>query len=40
MMARAARGEQTAQETVAQAETEIKAIFEKWKGEGLMGGGQ
>jgi hypothetical protein len=40
MMARAARGEQTAQESVAQAETEIKAIFDKWKGEGLMGGGQ
>ncbi|MEA2584241.1 MAG: multiple sugar transport system substrate-binding protein [Thermomicrobiales bacterium] len=40
MMARAARGEQTAQESVAQAETEIKEIFERWKGEGLVGGGQ
>jgi Bacterial extracellular solute-binding protein len=39
MMARAARGDQTAAESVAQAETEIKEIFEKWKGEGLMGGG-
>jgi hypothetical protein len=40
MMARAARGEQTAQESVAQAEQEINAIFEKWRGEGLIGGGQ
>jgi ABC-type glycerol-3-phosphate transport system substrate-binding protein len=40
MMARAARGEQTAQESIAQAESEINAIFEKWRGEGLMGGGQ
>ena len=39
MMARAARGEQTAAESVAQAETEINEIFEKWRGEGLMGGG-
>jgi hypothetical protein len=40
MMARAARGEQTAAESVAQAETEIKEIFERWKAEGLIGGGQ
>ena len=40
MMARAARGEQTPEESVAQAEGEIKAIFDKWKGEGLLGGGQ
>jgi hypothetical protein len=39
MMARAARGEQTAAESVAQAETEINEIFTKWRGEGLMGGG-
>lgn len=39
MMARAARGEQTAEESVAQAEEEINAIFEKWRAEGLMGGG-
>ncbi len=38
MMARVARGEQTAAESVAQAETEMKEIFERWKGEGLMGG--
>lgn len=40
MMARAARGEQTPAESVAQAETEIKEIFVKWRGEGLMGGSQ
>lgn len=40
MMARAARGDQTAAESAAQAETEITEIFEKWKAEGLMGGGQ
>jgi multiple sugar transport system substrate-binding protein len=39
MMGRAARGEQTAAESVAQAETEIKAIFDKWRAEGLVGGG-
>ena len=39
MMARAAQGQQTPEESVAQAEQEINAIFEKWKGEGLMGGG-
>lgn len=40
MMARAARGEQSAAESVAQAETEIKEIFAKWRVEGLMGGSQ
>jgi ABC-type glycerol-3-phosphate transport system substrate-binding protein len=39
MMARTAQGQQSAEDSVAQAEQEIKAIFEKWKGEGLMGGG-
>ena len=39
MMARAARGEQSAQDSVIQAETEIKEIFDKWRGEGLIGGG-
>ncbi len=39
MMARAAQGQQTPEESVAQAEQEITAIFEKWRGEGLMGGG-
>ena len=40
MMARAARGEQTAQESIDQAETEITEIFDKWRAEGLIGGGQ
>jgi multiple sugar transport system substrate-binding protein len=40
MMGRVARGEQAAADSVAQAETEIKEIFEKWKTEGLIGGGQ
>ena len=39
MMARAAQGQQTAEESVAQAEEEINAIFDKWRAEGLMGGG-
>lgn len=39
MMARTARGEQTAAESVAQAESEINTIFEKWRTEGLIGGG-
>jgi len=39
MMARAARGEQSAADSVAQAESEINEIFTKWRGEGLMGGG-
>ena len=39
MMARAARGEQTPEESVAQAEQEITAIFDHWRAEGLIGGG-
>jgi multiple sugar transport system substrate-binding protein len=39
MMARAAQGQQTPEESVAQAEQEIVAIFDKWRAEGLMGGG-
>jgi multiple sugar transport system substrate-binding protein len=39
MMARAAQGQQTAEESVAEAEREIVAIFDKWRAEGLMGGG-
>ena len=39
MMARAARGEQTPEESVAQAEGEITAIFDHWRAEGLIGGG-
>ena len=40
MMAKAARNETTAQQAVAEAETEITKIFEKWRAEGLVGGGQ
>jgi multiple sugar transport system substrate-binding protein len=39
MMARAATGLQTPEEAVAQAEQEITEIFDRWRGEGLMGGG-
>ena len=40
MMARAARGEMSAADSVAQAEKDTLPIFEKWKAEGLIGGGQ
>ena len=40
MMARAARGELTAQEAVAEAEGLIKPIFDKVRQDGLIGGGQ
>jgi multiple sugar transport system substrate-binding protein len=40
MMAKAARGEMPAQQAVAEAETEINAIFDKWRADGLVGGGQ
>lgn len=39
MMARTATGLASATESVAQAEQEINEIFEKWRGEGLVGGG-
>ncbi|HLL49619.1 MAG TPA: hypothetical protein VK356_03030 [Thermomicrobiales bacterium] len=39
MMARAATMQQTPEESVAEAEAEINAIFDKWRAEGLMGGG-
>ena len=38
MMARAARGDQTPKESVAQAEQEVKAIYDKWRKQGLVGG--
>ena len=38
MMARAARGEASPRDAVAQAEAEIKAIFARWRGRGLVGG--
>jgi ABC-type glycerol-3-phosphate transport system substrate-binding protein len=39
MLAQAARGELTAQEAVAQAEQQITQVFDKWRAEGLIGGG-
>lgn len=38
MMARAARGQQTARQSVEQAEVEVKKIYEKWRAQGLVGG--
>jgi Bacterial extracellular solute-binding protein len=38
MYARAARGEQSPQESVARAESQVQAIFEKWRRKGLIGG--
>jgi multiple sugar transport system substrate-binding protein len=40
MMAKAARGEMTPQEAVEEAEGLVVPIFEKWRSEGLIGGGQ
>jgi maltose-binding protein MalE len=38
MYARAARGRQSPEESVARAESQIKPIFEKWRRQGLVGG--
>jgi len=38
MYARAARGQQTPEESVAQAESQIKPIFANWRRRGLIGG--
>lgn len=40
MMGRAARGEVTPEEAIAEAEAEINTIFEKWRERGLVGGGE
>jgi ABC-type glycerol-3-phosphate transport system substrate-binding protein len=40
MMARAARGEATPEQAVEDAEQEVNTIFDKWRREGLVGGGQ
>jgi multiple sugar transport system substrate-binding protein len=40
MLARVARGEQTSQESVAEAEGQINAFYEQWASEGLVGGGR
>lgn len=39
MLARVARGKQTAEESVQQAHKECEEIFKKWRSEGLVGGG-
>lgn len=39
MMARVARGEQGAEQSVEQATSQCEEIFEKWRNEGLVGGG-
>jgi multiple sugar transport system substrate-binding protein len=38
MMAKAARGELSAKDAVADAEAQIKPIFQKWRDKGLVGG--
>jgi maltose-binding protein MalE len=38
MYARAARGRQTPEESVARAESQIKPVFAKWRRQGLVGG--
>jgi multiple sugar transport system substrate-binding protein len=38
MFARVARGEQTAQQSVAAAENQVNAVFTKWRARGLVGG--
>lgn len=38
MFAAVARGDRSAQEAVEEAEAQIEPIFEKWRGEGLIGG--
>ena len=40
MLARVARGEQTAAESVAEAEEAINGFYETWAAEGLVGGGR
>ena len=38
MMAKAAMGQLSAKDAVAQAETQINAIYKKWRDQGLIGG--
>ncbi len=38
MFARVARGEQSAKDSVAAAESQVKAVFDKWRTQGLVGG--
>ena len=39
MFARAARGEVSAKQAVADAEAQINPVFDKWRARGLVGGG-
>jgi multiple sugar transport system substrate-binding protein len=39
MFARVARGEQSARDSVAAAERQVKAVFDKWRAQGLVGQG-
>jgi len=39
MFATAARGQATPKQAVADAETQVKAIYDKWRRAGLVGGG-
>jgi multiple sugar transport system substrate-binding protein len=38
MLAMVARGEANPEESVAQAESQIRAIFDRWRSQGLVGG--
>jgi hypothetical protein len=38
-LAKAARGDASPEQAVADAEKEIKDIFSKWRDQGLVGGG-
>ena len=40
MFAKAARGEMTPEEAVAEAEAQMNTVFERWASEGLIGGGR
>jgi multiple sugar transport system substrate-binding protein len=40
MLAKAARGERSPKEAVAEAESRIRPIFDRWRREGLIGGGR
>jgi hypothetical protein len=38
MFAKAARGELTPEQTVAATQTQVEAVFTKWRARGLVGG--
>jgi multiple sugar transport system substrate-binding protein len=38
MLANAARGEMSPADAIADAESQIRSIFERWRGQGLVGG--